>query len=119
MEKNQFKLFDKVLVRDDDSQEWRIDFYSRFMDISATSYPYQCMTKYWKQCIPYNEETAHLANTNYPYEPAEPKEYHVSWHLNSKTQWVKYTAKEFENFIRTAVIHNKDISNFTVRRINN
>lgn len=117
MKQNQFefKPFDKVLVRDYNNEPWRATHYSH-LDNDLNHY---CGSSYWGQCIPYNEETAHLLGTTQPYEPAKPKEYHVSWGPDSEMQQTEYTAEELENFIKTAVIHNKNISNFTVRRINN
>lgn len=56
-----FKPFDKVLVRDDDACTWRADFYSHYENNAC--YWYVCVGDGYKQCIPYNEETAHLIGT--------------------------------------------------------
>lgn len=45
------KPFDKVLVRDNNSQKWTADLFS-FCDRSLV-YPYSCVGHYTNQCIPY------------------------------------------------------------------
>ena len=60
------KPFDKVLVRDNDSKEWQIEVFSLYK--SNNTYPYVCLADAWKQCIPYNEETAYLLGTKIDYE---------------------------------------------------
>lgn len=59
-----FKPFDKVLVRDDDNQKWRIDLFSHQRDNGL----YVGFEYSWKYCIPYNEETKHLHNTTEKWE---------------------------------------------------
>lgn len=75
--KNQFKFkpFDKVLVRDHNQHAWKAGIYShservRGLDNNPTTV-YVCTDNIYKQCIPYNEETAHLIGTDKPYR--EPK----------------------------------------------
>ena len=116
MEKHQFKPFDKVLVRDEDNEEWYPAHY-KFYNKCNEKHPHVCDTMGWKQCIPYNEETKHLVGTTEPYEQPKPKTYHVEWGLDSQMEQQDYTDEEFENFIKTAVLRNKDISNFKVTRI--
>ena len=108
MEKHQFKPFDQVLVRDNPGYVWKVDFYSH------KGVNHVCVGNSWRECIPYNEETAHLLGTTKPYELPQPKEYHV-WTSGSFDEWM--TEDEFQNFIKTAVIHNKDITDFHVLRI--
>lgn len=55
-----FKPFDKVLVRESNDFPWRIDLFSHIQDGAK---PYVCLYHYWKYCIPYNEQTAHLLGT--------------------------------------------------------
>lgn len=112
MEKHQFKPFEKVLVRDRKDQEWSADFYSH-----KGADTHQCVSSNWNEVIPYNENTAHLLGTTKPYEQPKPKTYHVEWGLDSQMEQQDYTDEEFENFIKTAVLRNKDISNFKVTRI--
>lgn len=55
----EFKPFDKVLVRDSDDKRWIPNFFwskgdMMFRTIGGT---------FWNQCIPYNEQTAHLLGT--------------------------------------------------------
>lgn len=65
--KVEFKPFDKVLVRNTDTEEWFPGFFEKF-DITW-NYPYHIMNRRsmtdfaFKQCIPYNEETKHLLGT--------------------------------------------------------
>lgn len=54
-----FKPFDKVLVRDSESDKWRANLFSY---IDKDGY-YHCVYANWAYCIPYNEETAHLLGT--------------------------------------------------------
>ena len=53
--------FDKVLARDTHDSEWGCDFFCS-IDI-IKDYKYNCLTSYYKYCIPYNEETKHLVGT--------------------------------------------------------
>ena len=58
-----FKPFDKVLVRDDNECVWKADFYSHYK--GDINFCYVCIGDAYRQCIPYNEETAHLVNTDH------------------------------------------------------
>lgn len=60
-----FKPFDKVLVRDSSEHCWNISMFS--FTTGNTRYPYQCLQYTYNQCIPYNEETAHLLGTTKKY----------------------------------------------------
>ena len=111
MDKHQFKPFEQVLVRDYDDDPWRAMHYSHF-DEQQRHY---CASSYWCQCIPYNENTAHLLGTTNPYKEPEPKEWEIR--SNNGTYVDKFTSSELKHFIETAVINNKDITNFTVTRI--
>lgn len=62
-----FKPFDKVLVRDDIHERWRISIFSNYLEKGG--YPYACMNGVYRYCIPYNEQTTHLVDTNKPYNP--------------------------------------------------
>lgn len=112
MEKHQFKPFDQVLVRDNDDNPWLAMHYSYFNNEQQRHY---CASSYWKQCIPYNEKTAHLVGTTEPYKEPEPKEWEMR--SNNGVYVAKFTSSELRHFIETAVINNKDITNFTVTRI--
>lgn len=50
--------FDKVLVRDEDTNKWRLSFF----DTYEPGYFY-CIDYCFKQCVPYNDETKHLKGT--------------------------------------------------------
>ena len=52
------KPFDKILVRDDDSELWKIEFFERYNHPDET-YPYVGLRAVWKQCIPF-EGNEHL-----------------------------------------------------------
>ena len=56
------KPFDKVLVRDCNTRNWVCDLFSHIRDKDA--YPYYCVGNYYRCCIPYNDNTKHLAGTN-------------------------------------------------------
>ena len=59
----EFKPFDKVLVRDFLSDNWMADFFEKFEENNDAYYNVTCVTSHWIQCIPYNEETKHLLGT--------------------------------------------------------
>lgn len=59
-EKQEFKPFDKVLVRNDKSHVWSANLFSHKDEYGR----YICSCASFGQCIPYNEETAHLLGTN-------------------------------------------------------
>lgn len=63
--------FDKVLVRDSDSEYWGGDFYLYTDKESGSEFTYSCVASNYKICIPYNEDTKHLLGTN-----QEPPEYY-------------------------------------------
>lgn len=67
------KPFDKVLVRDEDSENWRVQLFSYIIE-SVTCYPYFCINNPYKYCIPYNSDTKHLVGTN-----EEAPEYYRYW----------------------------------------
>lgn len=92
MKQNQFefKPFDKVLVK---SNVWEASFYSHFdkyNNIHVTT------SGIWEECIPYNEETAHLIGTNKPYVKPEPKIWTVK---NEKDKSQSFTHDEFLKLI--------------------
>lgn len=61
--------FDKVLVRDSDSEYWDGDLYLYTDKETGSEYPYYCLVDNYKICIPFNDETKHLLGTNQ--EPPE------------------------------------------------
>ena len=67
-----FKPFDKVLVRDDESCKWRVNFYSH--EGESMAYPFRCIGKTYTYCIPYNDDTKHLVGTK-----DEAPEYYRYW----------------------------------------
>ena len=60
--KPELKPFDKVLVRDNNTDVWQIELFES--DKTAfLEYGYACLTTSWRQCIPY-EGNEHLLGTN-------------------------------------------------------
>lgn len=59
----EFKPFDKVLVRSNE-EEWRADIFSHV----SKNGKFSCVGYDWNQCLPYNEQTAHLLGTSDNYE---------------------------------------------------
>ena len=53
--------FERVLVRDENTDYWRCDFFSYVDDDEV--YKYVCIKSVYKRCIPYNDETKHLVGT--------------------------------------------------------
>ena len=68
---NTFQPFDRVLTHFDD-ERWDINFYS--YKNPSWPWPYTCMDKSYKYCIPYNDETKHLLGTT-----DEAPEYYKHW----------------------------------------
>ena len=66
------KPFDKVLVRDGRASNWKCKFFSNITKSRAASFV--CTDSIWSRCIPYNEDTKHLANSN-----QEAPEYYRYW----------------------------------------
>lgn len=119
MKQNQFefKPFDQVLVRDTDEDVWRVSIYSHFDNTGLNNeslrneYPHFCINDCFKQCIPYNEETAHLIGTNKPYKKLEEKELCV---YDGRSGFKdKFTSEELIKFV-TQQINNKDLCSFTI-----
>lgn len=50
--------FDKVLVRGEDTNKWRLSFFDTYENGC-----FCCMDYCYKQCVPYNEETKYLKDT--------------------------------------------------------
>lgn len=67
--------FDKVLVRDNDSDFWRCSFYSHKRKREEIKlYRYATTDNSYTYCIPYNDETKHLVGTT-----VEAPEYYRYW----------------------------------------
>ena len=62
--------FDKVLVRDDSISTWKPDHFG----YKANKTFCRCVSSYFMQCIPYNDETKHLVGTT-----DEAPEYYRYW----------------------------------------
>lgn len=52
--KQEFKQFDKVLVRDASSQKWSINLFS-YYDEEDETHPYVCLNERYSYCIPYED----------------------------------------------------------------
>lgn len=78
--KYEFTPFDKVLVRQNEDNEWKCDFFShevkrtitsRFTSIPSNLFKlyYFCASgNLYRNCIPYNDKTKHLIGTNLPWD---------------------------------------------------
>ena len=64
--------FDKVLVRDYNTEKWECDFFSH--TIESGVYKYATIKCVFRQCIPYNDDTKHLVCTT-----DEAPEYYRYW----------------------------------------
>lgn len=64
--KHQFKPFDKVLVRDSNSERWRCDFFEQQEE--KEGFNVRCFRGVWCQCIPYEGNEHLLGTTNNPEE---------------------------------------------------
>lgn len=63
--KQEFKPFEKVLVRDDTNKEWSIDLFS-YYDEEDKNFPYVCMYIHYRYCIPYEGNEYLLGTTDSP-----------------------------------------------------
>ena len=61
--KQEFKPFEKVLVRDDTNKKWSIDLFS-YYDEENKNFPYVCMYIHYRYCIPYEGNEYLLGTTN-------------------------------------------------------
>lgn len=61
-QKTELKPFDKVLVRDEDDDEWVCDIFSHIDENDL----YYCVGTRWLQCIAYNGNEHLLGTTNKP-----------------------------------------------------
>lgn len=59
-QKVELKPFDKVLVRDDETSEWKANFYSQMGALGS----YECISGVWGDCIPYEGNEHLLGTTN-------------------------------------------------------
>lgn len=57
------KPLDKVLVRDSDAGDWEVQLFSHIIK-DEEFYPYVFINEFYKYCIPYNDDTKHLAGTD-------------------------------------------------------
>lgn len=64
--------FDKVLIRDNDAQSWRCDFYNSY--VKDAVFPFMTVRGIYKQCVPYNNNTKHLVGSN-----ELPSEKYITW----------------------------------------
>ena len=54
--------FDKVLVRDINSEKWKIQLFSHIIK-DCFPYEYHCIGSCYNYCIPHNDDTKHLVGT--------------------------------------------------------
>lgn len=66
------KPFDKVLIRINNADNWRCDFFSYIKENDI--YKYITIKSGYKYCIPYNDDTKHLVGTT-----DEAPEYYRYW----------------------------------------
>lgn len=87
MEGQEFKAFDRVLVRDEDQEQWQAAFYAKYITRNR-KYPHQVIGgDSFTQCIPYKSNEHLLGTTDRPEkpEPWKPKDgdqfYCIAWSL--------------------------------------
>lgn len=66
-----FEPFDKVLVRDRDSEMWNPSLFAELREYSEDKFGVIDIgfPAFYRQCIPYNDDTKHLLGTSKPYKP--------------------------------------------------
>lgn len=67
--KYEFMPFDRVICREGDNEVWEANLFSHYEDHSF--YPFICVGRSYKQCIPYNDQTAHLLGTTDEWKEGE------------------------------------------------
>ena len=65
---HKFKPFDRVLVRYEEDENWRINLYGRKDTGMDAPYPYKCIFGDWSFCIPYEGNESLLGTSNSPGE---------------------------------------------------
>ena len=65
--------FDKVLVRDAGYKTWKFDLFSHIVE-EEPDFPYVTISKDFRYCIPYNDETKHLVG-----KIDEAPEFYICW----------------------------------------
>ena len=65
--------FDKVLVRDAGYKTWKSDLFSHIVE-EEPDFPYVTISKDFRYCIPYNDDTKHLVGTK-----DEPSKFYRYW----------------------------------------
>lgn len=101
----EFKLFDKVLVRDYLDDEWVISLFSHYNHINANNICVTINNFIWKYCIPYEGNEYLLGTTGLPKEEWKPKENELVAVRNCNTEkwYVKiFTNKTWEGFFHTS-----------------
>ena len=53
----------RVLVRDDNKQKWKANFWGFYNNSLPMNFPFSCCGTEYAQCIPYNDDTKHLLGT--------------------------------------------------------
>ena len=61
---HEFKPFDRVLVRDDEDENWRINLFAK--KETDTDFPYRCIGEVYSFCIPYEGNESLLGTSNSP-----------------------------------------------------
>lgn len=64
--KQQFKPFERVLVRNESNEKWSINLFS-YYDEEDKYYPYVCLSNHYKECIPYGDYNKHVLGTTINY----------------------------------------------------
>lgn len=60
--------FSKVLIRDYETDKWKIDLFSNYTRNKCNLIVAKCMYATWNECIPYNDDTKHLLGTTNPFK---------------------------------------------------
>lgn len=63
--KYEFKPFEPVLTRDEDTDNWVPDLF-RFANDNNRGYPFNCLSNMWRRCVPYAGHEALLGTTDEP-----------------------------------------------------
>ena len=57
------KPFDKVLVRDYETEQWQVNIFSHYNKADRGEQIAVCLYSAWVECIPYNDDTKYLVGT--------------------------------------------------------
>ena len=97
--------FDKVLVRNTQSNNWDIEHFSH-IDERSKPYQFYCLENNYAYCIPCNHDTEHLVGTT-----DEPQDFYRYWEEDMKERFIANNMEKKELTVRDLIIKLLDFNN--------